>query len=147
MAGLDLIANSGTQSLAADIAETVLQLTTVANHRIRIKGFSMTISGTASRDLIMRVLKQSTAGTSGTAVTPVKIDPAAAETIQTGAATNFSAEPAAGDVLQYKRLQSSYEKIFPLGQEIIIARGSRIAIEVTSVGNTASVAAEFLFEE
>lgn len=147
MAGLDLIANSGTQSLAADTAETVLQLTAVANQRIRVKGFSLTLSGTAARDLILRVLRQGTAGTSGTSVTPVKLEPAAAETIQTGAATNFSAEPTAGDVLQYKRLQGSYEKIFPLGQELLVAGGGRIAIEVTSVGNTASVAAEFLFEE
>jgi hypothetical protein len=112
-----------------------------------VKGFSLTLSGTAARDLILRVLRQGTAGTSGTSVTPVKLDPAAAETIQTGAATNFSAEPTAGDVLQYKRLQGSYEKIFPLGQELLVAGGGRIAIEVTSVGNTASVAAEFLFEE
>lgn len=147
MAGLELIANSGTQSLAADTAGTVLQLTTVANHRIKIKGFSVTLSGIAVRDLIVRVLRQTTAGTSGTSVTPVKLDNAAAETIQTGAATNFSAEPTVGDVLQYKRLQSSYEKIFPLGQELLVPGGGRIGIEVTSVGATASVAAEFYFEE
>jgi len=147
MAGLELIANSGTQSLAADTAETVLQLTTATNHRIKIKGFSITLSGTAARDLIVRVLRQSSAGTSGTAVTPVKLDNAAAETVQTSAATNFSAEPTSGDVLQYKRLQSSYEKLFPLGQELLVPGASRIAIEVTSVGATASVAAEFFFEE
>lgn len=147
MAGLELIANSGTQALAADTAETVLQLTAAAQHRIKIKGFSVTLAGTSARDLIVRVLRQGTAGTSGTSVTPVKVDPAAAETIQTGAATNFSAEPTAGDVLQYKRLQSGYEKSFPLGQELLVPGGGRIAVEVTSVGATASVAAEFFFEE
>lgn len=147
MAGLELIANSGTQALAADTAETVLQLTTATNHRVKIKGFSITLSGTAAKDLIVRVLRQSTAGTSGTSVTPFKLDNAAAETVQTGAATNFSAEPTAGDVLQYKRLQSSYEKIFPLGQELLVPGSGRIAVEVTSVGATASVAAELHFEE
>lgn len=147
MAGLELIANSGTQGLAADTAETVLQLTTAANHRIKIKGFSVTLSGTVAKDLIVRVLRQSSAGTSGTSVTPTKLDNAAAETVQTSAATNFSAEPTAGDVLQYKRLQSSYEKAFPLGQELLVPGASRIAVEVTAVGATASVAAEFFFEE
>jgi len=147
MAGIELIANSGTQGLAADTAETVLQLTTATNHRIKIKGFSLTLAGTAAKDLILRVLLQSSAGTSGTAVTPVKLDSAVTETLQTSAATNFSAEPTAGNVLQYKRLQSSYEKIFPLGQELVVPGSGRIAIEVTSVGATASVAAEFFFEE
>jgi len=147
MAGIELIANSGTQALAADTAETVLQLTTAVNHRIKVKSFSLTLAGTAAKDLIVRVLRQSSAGTSGTAVTPIKLDSAVSETIQTSAATNFSAEPTAGDVLQYKRLQSSYEKIFPLGQEILAPGSGRVAIEVTSVGATASVAAEFVFEE
>lgn len=146
MAALDLMANSGSQALAANTAETVLQLTAAANHRIRIKGFSVTVAGTAAIDLTVRIIRQTTAGTSGTAVTPVKIEPAAAETIQTTAATNFSVEPTATDVLQYKRLQGSYEKIFPLGQELIVAGGGRIAIECTATA-IATVAAEFLFEE
>lgn len=146
MAALDLMANSGSQALVANTAETILQLTAAANHRLRIKGFSVTVAGTAAVDLTVRVIRQSSAGTSGTTVTPVKIEPAAAETIQTTAATNFSAEPTATDVLQYKRLQGSYEKIFPLGQELIVAGGGRIAIECTATA-IATVAAEFLFEE
>lgn len=146
MAALDLMANSGSQAIAANTAETVLQLTAATNHRIRVKGFSVTVAGTSAIDLTVRVLRQTTAGTSGTTVTPTKIEPAAAETIQTTAATNFSAEPTGGDVLQYKRLQGSYEKIFPLGQELIVAGGGRIGIECTST-SSATVAAEFLFEE
>ena len=146
MAALDLMANSGSQALVANTAETILQLTAAANHRLRIKGFSVTVAGTAAIDLTVRVLRQSSAGTSGTSVTPVKIEPSAAETIQTTASTNFSAEPTAGDVLQYKRLQGSYEKIFPLGQELIVAGGGRIGIECTAT-TSATVAAEFLFEE
>lgn len=146
MSALDLMANSGSQVLAAATAETILQLTAATNHRIRIKAFSVTLAGTVAQDLTIRVLRQTSAGTSVTTVTPVKIDPSASETIQTSAATNFSAEPTAGDVIQYKRLQGGYEKIFPLGQEIIIPGGGRIGIEVTS-GVIATVAAEFWFEE
>lgn len=146
MAALELIANSGSQALAANTSETVLQLVAASNHRIKIKAFSVTVAGTVPVDLTVRVVRQTTAGTSGTTVTPIKIEPAAAETIQTTAATNFSAEPTSTDVLQYKRLQGSYEKIFPLGQELIIAGGGRIGIECTCTA-IATVAAEFVFEE
>jgi hypothetical protein len=146
MSALLLVANSGSQALGAATAETVLQLTAAANQRIRVLGLSLTAAGTSPLDLTLRVLRQSSAGTSGTSVTPVKIEPSAAETIQTAAATNFSAEPTAGNVLMYKRLQGSYEVIFPLGQEIIVAGGARIGIEVTCTV-VATVAAEFRFEE
>jgi hypothetical protein len=146
MSALYLVANSGSQALAANTAETVLQLTAAANHRIRILGLSLTIAGTSPLDITLRVLRQSTAGTSGTSVTPVKVEPAAAETIQTSAATNFSAEPTAGDVLMYKRLQGSYEMIYPLGQEVIVAGSGRIGVEVTCTA-IATVAAELRFEE
>ena len=146
MAALELIANSGSQALAAATAETVLQLTAATNQRVKVKAFSVTVAGTAAVDLTVRIVRQTTAGTSGTAVTPVKVEPAAAETIQTVAATNFSVEPTATDVLQYKRLQGSYEKIFPLGQELIIAGAGRIGIECTCTA-IATVACEFVFEE
>lgn len=154
MAGLKLVASSATQGLAADTAETVLQLAAAANHRIVIQGFSVTLAGTAAKDLIVRLVRQTGTGTAGTVSTTTQIifplEPAVAETIQTVARTNFSVEPGLdtpNKVLQYKRLQSSYEKIFPLGQEIVVAGGGFIGIEVTSVGATASVAAEFVFEE
>jgi hypothetical protein len=146
MAALELIANSGSQALTAATAETILQLTAATNQRVKVKAFSVTVAGVVPVDLTVRIVRQTTAGTSGTAVTPVKIEPAAAETIQTVAATNFSVEPTATDVLQYKRLQGSYEKIFPLGQELIIAGGGRIGIECTCTA-IATVACEFVFEE
>lgn len=146
MAALILSANSGSQGLATGTAETVLQLTAATNQRIKILGYSVTLAGTSAVDLIIRVVKQTSAGTSGTTVTPVKLEPGAAETIQTTAATNFSAEPTSTSVYEYKRVLGSYEKTFFPGQEIIVAGGDRIGIEVTAVG-TPSVAAEFKFEE
>lgn len=147
MAGLECFVNSGTQSLAADTEETVLQIKAASNHRVKIKGYSITMGGIVVKDLIVKVLTQTDAGTSGTTLTPVKWTTGAAETIQTTATTNFSVSPAAGTVLQYKRLQSSYEKIFPLGQEMIMAGGGYLGIAVTSVGDSADLAAEILFEE
>jgi hypothetical protein len=146
MAALLLVANSGSQALAAATAETVLQLVAPTNQRLRIQGFSITVAGTSPVDLTVRVVRQTTAGTSGTTVTPIQLEPGAAETIQTTAATNFSVEPTSTDVLEYKRLQGSFEKIYPLGQELIIAGGGRIGIECTCTA-IATVAAEIRFEE
>jgi len=147
MAGLDCFVNSGTQALAADTQETVLQIKAASNHRVKIKGYSITMGGIIVKDLIVKVLTQTDAGTSGTTLTPVKWTIGAAETIQTTAFTNFSVEPASGTTFQYKRLQSSYEKIFPLGQELILAGGGYLGIAVTSVGDSSDLAAEIIFEE
>ena len=148
MAALELIANSGSQLLAANVPETILQLTAAANHRVKVKSFSITVGGTSAVDLTVRIVRQTTAGTSNTTVIPIKVEPAAAEVVQTVAKTNFdtAAEPIKTDVLQYKRLQGSYEKIFPLGQELIIAGGGIIGIECTCT-SIATVACEFVFEE
>lgn len=147
MAGLECVVNSGTQSLASDTPETVLQLLAPTNQRLKIKGFSITMGGIVIKDLIVQVVAQTTAGTSATAPTVIKLTRNAAETVQAVAATNFSVEPTYGDVFQYKRLQSSYEKIFPLGQELIVEGGTYIGVVVESVGDTASLAAELVFEE
>ena len=154
MAGLKLVASSGTQGLAADTAETVLQLAAAANHRIVVQGFSVTLAGTAAKDLIVRLVRQTGTGTAATVSTTTQIifplEPGATETVQTVARTGFSAEPGLdtpNKVVGYKRLQSSYEKIFPMGQEIVVAGGGFLGVEVTSVGATASVAAELHFEE
>lgn len=146
MAALELVATSDSQAITAATPETVLRIKAATNQRLKVKAYSVTVAGTSAVDLTVRVLRQSTDGTSGTSVTPVKVEPGADETIQSTAATNFSVEPTAGDVLQYKRLQGSYEKIFPLGQEIIVPGGGRLGIECTATAN-ATVAAEFVYEE
>lgn len=146
MAALLLSANSGDQAVAGTVAKTILQITAPANQRVKIQGFSITLAGTTPLDLIVRVLRQTTSGTGNTTVTPVKLDPTGSETIQTTVATNFSAEPTAGNVLEYKRLQGSFEKMYLFGQELIVPGGGRVGIEVTCTIN-ATVAAEFRFEE
>lgn len=145
MAALDYMVNSGNVTLVATIAKTVLQVAAPLNQRLRVKGFSVTVAGTAPVDLTIRVLRQTTSGT-GQSIAPVKLEPAAVETAQAVAARDFSTEPTGGEVLQYKLLQGSYEKIMPLGQEFIVPGGSRLGIECTCAA-PAVVAAECLFEE
>lgn len=147
MAGLLCVASSGAQAIAANTAETVLHLSAASNHRVKVLGYSVTVAGTSPIDLTVRVLRQSTAGTAGTTSGLItKLDSDAVATIQTTGSTNFSAEPTAGDVLQYKKLNGGYEKYFPLGQEIIVPQGERLGIECKSV-TAETVAAEVYFEE
>lgn len=147
MAGILCVASSGAQVIGEGTAETVLHLLAAANHRVKILGFSVTVAGTSPIDLTVRVLRQSTAGTAGTTSGLItKLDSDVVATIQTAGSTNFSAEPTAGDVLQYKKLNGGYEKYFPLGQEIIVPQAGRIGIECTST-TAATVAAEFYLEE
>ena len=89
MAGLDCVVNSGTQSLSSDTEETVLQLKAATNQRVKIKGYSLTMGGIVVKDLIMKVLIQTDAGTAATTPYIEKITPGATETIQTGAKANF----------------------------------------------------------
>jgi len=147
MAGILCVASSGAQVIGEGTAETVLHLLAAANHRVKILGFSVTVAGTSPIDLTVRVLRQSTAGTAGTTSGLItKLDSDVVATIQTAGSTNFSAEPTAGDVLKYKKLNGGYEKYFPLGQEIIVPQAGRIGIECTST-TAATVAAEFYLEE
>jgi hypothetical protein len=147
MAALDCIVNSGTQALTSNAERTLLQLKAATFQRIKVKGYSVTMGGIVVKNLIVRVVMNTDAGVASTTLTPTKLTRGAAETIQTVAKTGFSSEPTAGDVLQFKRLQSSYEKIFPMGQEIIVEGGGWLGIAVTSVADSAELAAEFLFEE
>jgi hypothetical protein len=146
MAGIRCVANSGSQGVTTSL-ETILQIVAASNHRVVVTGFSLTVAGTSAVDIAMRVLRQTTAGTAGTTSGLIsKLDSDVAETLQTTAATNFSVEPSADAVLQFKRLQGSFEKYFPMGQEIIVPGGTRLGIDVTAA-SAATVAAEFYFEE
>jgi hypothetical protein len=70
------------------------------------------------------------------------------ETIQTTASHTATAEPTAGDVLDAIEVhpQSGYEKIFPLGDEIIVPGGGRVGIECTAPAGV-NVRAKIAFEE
>jgi len=80
---------------------SILQVVAPANHRIQPTWIGGSFNGVTANDppLMVQVLRQTTAGTSG-ANTPVKLDDSLAETLQITARDTFVAEPAAGDILQ-----------------------------------------------
>lgn len=136
-------------ALSAAAAKTVLQLVAPANHRVKVLAWGVYFDGTSSsaEPVQVRVLRQTTAGTMS-ALTPVKNDDSIAEALQTTAQHTATAEPTAGDVLEAKEVhpQSGYEKIYPLGQEIIIGGSDRVGIECTAPAGV-NVRADITFEE
>jgi len=137
MAGIiaSVVTGVGEVALVGTTAKTVLQLTAPTNQRLKILGFGIFFDGTAAdaQPVEIRVLRQTTAGTGGSAVTP-RIISAGSETLQATSLKDMSGEPTAGDELDVLQVhpQSGFEVMFPPGQELIIPGGGRIGIEVTA---------------
>jgi hypothetical protein len=136
---------SGGVTVASDAAaHTILQVVAPSNHRVRIKSFEIGFKGAVTTDapIQIRVLRQTTAGTGGTSVTPVNTD-AKSETIQSAAQRGvFSAEPTAGSVLWEGTChpQWSTGKAFPISQEFIVPGGGRIGLEANIPSGAANTA-------
>jgi hypothetical protein len=136
MAGIRLRASSGEEAIAAAVAETILQIVAAANHRVKLTEYSVSFKGTSATDTParVRIFRQTGAGTSA-AVTPLKDDASADETLQTTVRNAFSAEPASDDALidEFEVHPQTGVKVFlPLGQEILIPGGGRLGFKVTA---------------
>lgn len=149
MADLNCVVTTAEIALAAATAKSVLQLKAAVNQRVRVKEWGVFFDGTSTtaEPVQVRVIRQTTAGTFGTTPTVVTRD-GHSETPQTVAKANASAEPTPGAELDAIEVhpQSGYEKIFPLGDEIIIPGGGYLAIECTAPAGV-NVRAKFAFEE
>lgn len=145
MAGILWSAPVANVALTAATPKTVLQVKAPANQRVKISRWGVFLAGTAAIDLTIRLLYQSTDGT-GTPQTVAKRDAGVAETIQTVASGNFTVEPTAGNVVRHINCAGSYTEQFSFADELTLAGGGRIGIEVTAV-NAATVSAFFEGEE
>ncbi len=149
MADLQGIVNTAEIALVSATLKTVIQLTTPANHRIKILGWGVYFDGTtsAAEPVVVSLVRQTSTGTM-TPVTPVKRDPSVSETILTTAAINASVEPTTTDIIESKEVhpQSGYEKIYPFSQEIIIGGSGRVGI-ICTAPNTVNVIGYVMFEE
>lgn len=150
MAALRARVTSGAVALLAATAKTVLRIKAPTNQRVKVTSLAVSLDGATSTavPIAVRVLRQTTDGT-GTAATPVLVEPEMTEAIQATAIKNASAEPTAGDVLKSGYVPAFggvYEVFFPLGQEIVIGGGGRLGIECTAPAGV-NVQAEIEFEE
>lgn len=137
MAAIEFIATSGTEvALSAATAKTVLQILAPTNQRVRIVGFGLFFDGSIpnAEPVVVKLVRQTTAGTMS-AVTLVKTGPVpGSESIQTQASHTASVEPTTTDILDIYEIhpQAGIEKLFPLGRELVMAGGSRLGLLVTA---------------
>jgi len=135
MSGLRFTVAPGEIALTGGAAKTVLQVKAPAEQRVKLWAFGLYFDGTSAtaEPVVAQLVRQTTDGTL-TSVTPSKLDPGCAETIQTAAGKNASSEPTAGDVLKQWEVhpQRSYEWTAPLGREILVPGGERLALVCTA---------------
>ena len=152
MAGLNFsVTTEGEIALAAAATKTVLQLVAPTNQRVEVMGLSVSFDGVSATQEPIKVdlLRQTTAGTGGSAATPSK-DGDYAETIQTTAQKNIAtAEPTAGAVLRSWNIHPQFgiDKTFRKG-EVQVPGGGRLGLRCTTAGGVAvNVVAEINCEE
>lgn len=116
-------------------AKTLVQVVAAANIREIIKWIRVSFKGVSTTDapILVRVLRQSTAGTMSS-LTVNKINSGDDETLQVTAQHTASAEPTAGNVLCSALVhpQGNYTFWFPDNAPLILKGGERIGVEVTA---------------
>lgn len=123
-------------SLNASETKTLIQLEAPTNTGVAWLRAVVSFEGVTVSDkpFEIQILKQSTAGTGGTAATEVLVTgPGTSITPQGVALTGeWSAEPTAGDIIdsKYVHPQSGYEYVFQEGQDEITYANGRVALRV-----------------
>ncbi len=136
--------------LVAATTKTVIQITSVTRP-VKVTEWSISFDGATPADepVLVEVLRQTTAGTGGTSVTPRKrVD--YVSTATTTAKTGPSAEPTAGDVLETYYLTPNGGLLviqYPEGGEIVVPASGRLAIRATAPSNAVNAAAWVGWEE
>ena len=136
-------------ALTAATEKTVLQLIAPSNHRLKILGWGVHFDGVSVTEapVVVKFERQTDAGTM-TALTLVKNDDSLAESLQATAQHTATAEPTSGNLLEQKNVhpQTGFEKLYPLGQEIMVGGGDRVGITCTAPA-AVNVIAEITYEE
>lgn len=124
-------------ALTAATAKTVLQLIAASGHRVTVLGWGVFFDGTSAsaEPVQVDVLRQTSAGTGGDALTLQKFDDSIADSLATTALDDIDgSEPTGSTILDMAEVhpQASYEVMYPFGQEIIIGAGDRLGIRCTA---------------
>jgi len=151
MAGIKFSAVTG-ENLTTTSAKTLLQIVAPANQRVLVKGVSVSFKGITPTDppIKVDVLRQTTAGTMSALTCAKRSDSSAtAETVQTTAQQNATAEPTAGDVLWSRETPGQFgqTEYFPFDDPIHVPGGTRLGLRVTNGGTSINAIAQFDCEE
>jgi hypothetical protein len=119
--------------------KTILQIVAAANHRVVIppRGILVSFNGISTTQLPIQVevLKQTDAGTMGTAAsTIVKANDDDGETLQTTRQDTATAEPSAGDI-HHTELVHAQTAVY-IEKGFIINGGDRLGIRTINTGGT-----------
>lgn len=140
MAGIQFEVPIASIPLAAATAKTCVQVKAAANQRVKILGYGFYFDGATSSSVPaqIRILRQSTAGTSlvSQAVTPdeSELTETIQSTCQVGSQTTQT-EPTAGLVLRVISVPTyngQYEVMLPYGQEIYVGGGGYLGFEINA---------------
>ncbi len=149
MAGLHIKGTTAAIALAAATAETIIQIVSPANQRVKLKRWGVYFDGASATavPVLVKLHVQTSAGTMS-ALTPAKWNSDDAETIQTTMQHTATAEPTTGAALEEKLVhpQQGYEIIYPLGDELVLPGGTKLGIVCTAPA-IVNVRAEVYCEE
>lgn len=132
--------------------QVVLQVIAPANQRVKVKEIAISFKGIVNTDapILCAVERQSTAGSGGTSLTPVKVVTSDSETIQSTAlkAINGSTMPTVTNTEMTEEVhpQGGFLWQAPYGEELIVAGGERLGIAVTA-GVSVNCVARMVCEE
>lgn len=119
------------------VVKTLLQLLAPTNQCGRIVEWSISFDGTSNTGtpILVEILRQTSAGVGGTALTLRKVDNGRQETIQFTAITGPTTEPTDGSAILFIEKvhpQTGYSWQASYGREIIIAGAERLGLRVTA---------------
>ena len=128
---------SNSASVASTTAKkTVLQVLAASNHRAMLTVLRIGFEGQVNTDkpILVQIIRQTSAGTPGGVVTPVKKRSSDSETLQITADEDFSAEPTGTEVVFQQTIhpQGNYTEQFAWGLEQEVVGSEYMGVAVTA---------------
>lgn len=123
--------------LTANSTQTLLQITAGSANQFKLIEFGISFDGsTASAPIEVDLLRQTSAGTGGSSVTPKQWgDPSDGTPNATALKGTFSGEPTSGDFAGIWRVANNnglFAMQYPLGREPRVGPSGRIALRTTT---------------
>lgn len=147
MAGILVNATTPAVALASATTKTVAMLSAPAQQRLLVKRIRFTFDGSAAADPgTVQVMRATTAGTMTDGASRLARVSAGSETLQATWTYNATVEPTKTDVLEILYADRGYEVFYPLGMELIVQGGTRIAV-VATFGSALNASVLIAYEE
>lgn len=128
---------------AVGASKTLIQIQAATNHAVSITRYKLSFDGeeNLAAPILVELLRQTTAGTGGSAGTVNRTDETESTTIDATSLQGFSAEPTAGAILDsfYVHPQGGAEVVEVDPDRVRVEAGNRIGLRVTQDSGETSV--------